>query len=98
LTKVSLHKDYILVETEIIDLSEIRKGNISIMYYIIEIHNTENEDIGVLMHDESGVQVITKFDSWSKAKAKAGILGNQLQPNLSTKIVSYEETANEVDC
>ena len=49
------------------------------------------------MHDEDGVQVITKFDSWSKAKAKAGILGNQLQPNLSTKIVSYENTANEVD-
>ena len=67
------------------------------MQYIIEIHNTENDDVGVLMHDEDGVQVITKFDSWSKAKAKAGILGNQLQPNLSTKIVSYEDTANEVD-
>ena len=50
------------------------------------------------MHDEDGVQVITKLDSWSKAKAKAGILGQQLQPNLSTKIVSYEETTNEVDC
>ena len=43
------------------------------------------------MHDEDGVQVITKIDSWSKAKAKAGILGKQLQPNLSTKIVSFEE-------
>ena len=61
------------------------------MQYIIEIHNTENDDVGVLMHDEDGVQLITKFDSWSKAKAKAGILGNQLQPNLSTKIVSFEE-------
>ena len=50
------------------------------------------------MHDEDGVQVVTKLDSWSKAKAKAGILGKQLQPNLSTKIVSYEETINEVDC
>ena len=68
------------------------------MQYIIEIHNTENEDVGVLMHDEAEVQVITIFDSWSKAKAKAGILGKQLQPNLSTKIVSYEETTNEVDC
>jgi hypothetical protein len=67
------------------------------LQYIIEIHNSENDDVGVLMHDEDGVQVITKFDSWSKAKAKAGILGNQLQPNLSTKIVSFEETANEVD-
>ena len=67
------------------------------MYYIIEIHNTENDDIGVLMHEEADEQVITKFDSWSKAKAKAGILGNQLQANLSTKIVSYEDTANEVD-
>ena len=62
------------------------------MYYIIEIHNTENDDVGVLMHDEGSEQVITKFDSWSKAKAKAGILGNQLQPNLSTKIVSFEES------
>ena len=44
------------------------------MQYIIEIHNTENDDVGVLMHDEDGVQVITKLDSWSKAKAKAGIL------------------------
>jgi hypothetical protein len=68
------------------------------LQYIIEIHNTENDDVGVLMHDEDGVQVITKFDSWSKAKAKAGILGNQLQPNLSTKIVSFEETTNEVGC
>ena len=61
------------------------------MQYIIEIHNTENDDIGVLTHEEDEEQVITKFDSWSKAKAKAGILGKQLQPNLSTKIVSYEE-------
>ncbi|MDC3304916.1 hypothetical protein OAV13_00175 [bacterium] len=68
------------------------------MQYIIEIHNSENDDVGVLMHEESKKQVITKFDSWSKAKAKAGILGKQLQPNLSTKIVSYEETTNEVDC
>ena len=50
------------------------------------------------MHDEDGVQVITKIDSWSKAKAKAGILSQQLQPNLSTKIVSFQETTNEVDC
>ena len=50
------------------------------------------------MHDEDGVQVITKLDSWSKAKAKAGTLGKQLQPNLSTKIVSHEETSNEVGC
>lgn len=61
------------------------------MQYIIEIHNTENDDVGVLTHEEADEQVITKFDSWSKAKAKAGILGKQLQPNLSTKIVSYEE-------
>ena len=90
--KVSLHEKYVLVETEVIDLSELRKGKISIMYYIIEIHNTENDDIGVLMHDEAGEQVITKFDSWSKAKAQAGILGERLQPNLSTKIVSFEDT------
>jgi len=50
------------------------------------------------MHDEDGVQVITKLESWSKAKAKAGVLGKQLQPNLSAKIVSFEETTNEVDC
>lgn len=61
------------------------------MQYIIEIHNTENDDVGVLTHEEADEQVITKFNSWSKAKAKAGILGKQLQPNLSTKIVSYEE-------
>ena len=68
------------------------------MQYIIEIHNTENDDVGVLMHDEDGVQVITKLESWSKAKAKASILSQQLQPNLSTKIVSFQETTNEVDC
>ena len=49
------------------------------------------------MHDEDGVQVITKIDSWSKAKAKAGILGNQLQPNLSTKIVSFKESYDSSD-
>jgi len=67
------------------------------MYYIIEIHNTENSDIGVLMHDEEGTQVITKFDSWSKAKVQAGILETKLQPNLSTKIVSFKETHDSSD-
>lgn len=95
--KVSFHKECILVETDTIDLTELRKGKISIMYYIIEIHNTENDDIGVLMHDEAGEQVITKFDSWSKAKVQAGLLGNQLQPNLSTKIVSFEDTHDSTD-
>ena len=67
------------------------------MQYIIEIHNSENDDVGVLMHEEDGVQVVTKFDAWSKAKAKAGILGNQLQPNLSTKIVSFKESYDSSD-
>ena len=95
MTKVSLNKDHILVETEIIDLSELRKGKVSIMYYIVEIHNTENDDIGVLTHEENGEQIISKFDSWSKAKAQAGLLGKNLQPNLTTKIVSFEDTHND---
>jgi len=95
LTKVSLNKDHILVETEVIDLSELRKGKVSIMYYIVEIHNTENDDIGVLTHEENGEQIISKFDSWSKAKAQAGLLGKNLQPNLTTKIVSFEDTHND---
>ena len=61
------------------------------MQYIIEIHNSENDDVGVLTHEEADEQVITKFDSWSKAKAKAGILSKELQPNLSTKIVSVDD-------
>lgn len=61
------------------------------MQYIIEIHNSENGDVGVLTHEEADEQVITKFDSWSKAKAKAGILSKELQPNLSTKIVSVDD-------
>jgi len=93
--KVSLNKDHILVETEVIDLSELRKGKVSIMYYIVEIHNTENDDIGVLTHEENGEQIISKFDSWSKAKAQAGLLGKNLQPNLTTKIVSFEDTHND---
>ena len=97
MTKVSFHKEYILVETEVIDLTELRKGKVSLLYYIIEIHNTENDDIGVLMHDEAGEQVITKFDSWSKAKAQAGVLSSRLQPNLSTKIVSFEDTHDSTD-
>jgi len=97
LTKVSFHKEYILVETDVIDLTELRKGKVSLMYYIIEIHNTENDEIGVLMHDEAGEQVITKFDSWSKAKVQAGVLGSRLQPNLSTKIVSFEDTHVSTD-
>ena len=95
MTKVSLNKDHILVETEVIDLSELRKGKVSIMYYIVEIHNTENDDIGVLTHEENGEQIISKFDSWSKAKAQAGLLGKNLQPNLTTKIVSFEDTHND---
>lgn len=92
MTKVSLHKEFVLVETDVIDLTKLREGKISIMYYIVEIHNTENDDIGVLMHEEAGEQTITKFDSWSKAKVQAELLSKQLQPNLSTKIVSFEDT------
>lgn len=65
------------------------------MYYIVEIHNTENSDVGVLTHEEDGEQIISKFDTWSKAKAQASLLANQLQTNLSTKIISFEDDQNE---
>tara|TARA_B100002019_G_C21238009_1_gene583863 strand:- start:231 stop:422 length:192 start_codon:yes stop_codon:yes gene_type:complete len=61
------------------------------MYYIVEIHNTESEEIGVLTHEEEGEQVISKFDSWSKAQVQAALLKQQLQPNLSAKTVYVKE-------
>jgi len=89
LTKVSLHKDYVLVETDDIDLSELRAGKITMTYYIVEIHDTENDHIGVLT--EKGSELPQKFSSFSQAKIQSALLKQQLTENMSTKIVSFEE-------
>lgn len=96
LTKLFLDNEpFILVETEIVNFKELKAGNINLMYYIIEIHNTENDEIGVVTEEIDGEQIIKKFDTWSKAKAMSGTLNRDTPENLSTHIVTINETATK---
>jgi len=95
-TKASVQVDeeglHILVETEVIDFSELRKKEI-IMYYIVEIHSTESSEIGIMAEELDGVQHPLKFDSFSKARVKASLLEEQFGKNSHwyTKIISVED-------
>jgi len=60
------------------------------MYYIVEIHDKESEELGCLMHEENGQMVPTRFDSFSKAKVQAAIIKKELKATQYTNIVSFE--------
>lgn len=87
----SSKESFILIETETIDLTDLRNGKISLMYYVVEIYNDENDEVGVLTHEEDGEQVISKFDSFSKAKVQEGLVKQKIEKPLKTRIVSQEE-------
>ncbi len=94
LTKVSLHKEYVLVETEVIDFNTLKKEIVMNRYFVVEIHDTESDKIGVLMHIVDGEDRLSKFDSFSQANVQAALLKENLTENLYTKIVSYEVQSN----
>ena len=68
MTKVSLHDEFVLVETDDINLDDLRKGLISLTYYVVEIHDTENDKVGILTDTETGK--ISKFNTFSQAKVQ----------------------------
>ena len=92
MTKVSLHDEFVLVETDDINLDDLRKGLISLTYYVVEIHDTENDKVGILTDTETGE--ISKFYTFSQAKVQSVLLKEQLTDNMYTKIVTLEESAS----
>lgn len=63
------------------------------MIWIVEIHDTENDKVGVLTDSETGE--ISQFDSYSKARVQSVLIKDQLTENMTTKVVSIassEET------
>ena len=92
MTKVSLHEKFILVQTDDISLEDIRKGLVTVMYYVVEIHDTENDKVGVLTDSETGE--ISKFSTFSQAKVQSVLLKENLTENMYTKIVTFEDSAS----
>ena len=89
MTKVSLHDEFVLVETDDINLDDLRKGLISLTYYVVEIHDTENDKVGILTDSETGE--ISKFNTFSQAKVQSVLLKEQLTDNMYTKIVTTDD-------
>ena len=94
LTKVSLHEEYVLVETEVIDFNTLKKEIVMNRYFIVEIHDTGSDKIGVLTHVVDGEDQLSKFESFSQANVQAALLKQNLTENLYTKIVSHEVQTN----
>jgi hypothetical protein len=88
--KVSLHKEYVLVETEVIDLSDLRNDEIR-MYYLVEIHDTESEEIGCIMEEVDGQMQPTRYDTYSKAKVQSVLIKEKLSKTQYTHIVSVND-------
>lgn len=92
MTKVSLHEEFVLVETDEINLNDLRKGLITVTYYVVEIHDTENDKVGVLTDTDTGE--ISKFSTFSQAKVQSVLLKENLTDNMYTKIVTFEDKGN----
>ena len=92
LTKVSLHEEFVLVKTDEINLNDLRKGLITVTYYVVEIHDTENDKVGVLTDTDTGE--ISKFSTFSQAKVQSVLLKENLTDNMYTKIVTFEDKGN----
>lgn len=92
LMKVSLHEEYVLVETEVIDFNTLKKEKEIVMdrYFIVEIHDTSSDKIGILTHIVDGEDQLSKFNSFSQANVQAALLKENLPENMYTKIVSHE--------
>ena len=91
MTKVSFHKDHVLVETDTINLADLRNAEIR-MYYVVEIHDVNSEDVGCIMKEnEEGQLAPTRFDSFSKAKVQASLVDAQLPKGKYTHIVSMND-------
>lgn len=92
LTRVSLHEEYVLVETDEINLEDLRKGLVTVTYYVVEIHDTENDKVGILTDSETGE--ISKFSTFSQAKVQSVLVKENLTENMFTKIVTLEDNGS----
>lgn len=90
MTKVSLHKEFVLVETEVIDLSDLRNDEIR-MYYLVEIHDTESKQIGCIMSEIEGELKPTRFNTYSQANVQASLIKEKLSKTQYTHIVSFND-------
>ena len=91
MTKVSFHRDHVLVETDTINLADLRNAEIR-MYYIVEIHDVDSDEIGCIMKEnEEGQLAPTRFDTFSKAKVQASLVDSQLPKGKYTHIVSMND-------
>ncbi len=89
----SIKSTHVLVETEVVSFEKIKKENkMTEVYYLVEIHSTQSDEIGLMCDEVDGVQHPTKFDSFSKARVQAAKLEEQLgKSRWFTKIISKTE-------
>lgn len=59
------------------------------VYYLVEIHDKENDKVGILTDKDTGE--ISKFSTFSQANVQAVLLKNNITENMYTKVVSIEE-------
>jgi hypothetical protein len=59
------------------------------VYYLVEIHDKENDKVGILTDKDTGE--ISKFSTFSQANVQAVLLKNNITENMYTKVVSVEE-------
>ena len=90
MTKVSFHREFILIETDVIDLTDLRNNEIR-MYYLVEIHDTESEEIGCIMESVDGDMKPVRYDTFSQAKVQAAIIKEKLRKTQYTHIVSFND-------
>ena len=91
MTKVSLHKEFILVETDTINLADLRNVKLR-MYYVVEIHDVDSEEIGCIMEEIDGVMQPVKYDTFSKAKVQAALVAKDLPKGKYVHIESMNDS------
>ena len=63
------------------------------MYYIVDIHDTENDKVGILTDTDTGE--ISKFSTFSQANVQAALLKQNLSQHIYPKVVSVNDSASE---
>ena len=62
-------------------------------YYVVEIHDTKNDKVGILTDTETGE--ISKFNTFSQAKVQSVLVKENLTDNMFTKIVTIDDNGND---
>lgn len=96
MTKVSFHSEYTLVKTDTIDFSKLKEKK-SRMYMLVEIHDTESDEVGCIMEEIDGQLVPQKFDTHSQANYHAVLIKEKLRKSQYTHIVWINEDKDSVE-